>query len=227
MTDESSAHRAWRVTEPLHALIYFVPEAPERYAALGVEPAAGYFASRAAVFGAVGAGPGDRDLLQLQPRPGTPGAARRLGEGDARPRCWRPGWTRRTRRCGAVSATRSARRRWPRPPIWPAVPPNRPRRRAAGPPAVRRARRAALAGRAAPAAVPRADAAARVPRRRARGGAADRRGHRDRGADPARRVRSGRRPVPAGRPGAGAATSGPRRSTGCGSRAWSRATSRR
>jgi len=57
MSDESSARRAWRVTEPLHAMIYFVPEAPERYAALGVEPAAGYFASRAAVFGAVGAGP--------------------------------------------------------------------------------------------------------------------------------------------------------------------------
>ena len=57
MTGESSARRAWRVTEPLHAMIYFVPEAPERYAALGVHPAAGYFASRAAVFGAVGAGP--------------------------------------------------------------------------------------------------------------------------------------------------------------------------
>ena len=57
MTDESSAHRAWRVTEPLHAMIYFVPEAPERYSALGIHPAAGYFASRAAVFGAVGAGP--------------------------------------------------------------------------------------------------------------------------------------------------------------------------
>lgn len=57
MTDEPSARRAWRVTEPLHAMIYFVPEAPERYAALGIEPAAGYFASRGAVFGAIGAGP--------------------------------------------------------------------------------------------------------------------------------------------------------------------------
>ena len=57
MTDEPSARRAWRVTEPLHAMIYFAPEAPERYAALGIEPQAGYFASRAAVFGAVGAGP--------------------------------------------------------------------------------------------------------------------------------------------------------------------------
>jgi hypothetical protein len=57
MTDEPSARRAWRVTEPLHAMIYFAPEAPERYSALGIEPHAGYFASRAAVFGAVGAGP--------------------------------------------------------------------------------------------------------------------------------------------------------------------------
>ena len=57
MTDESSARRAWRVTEPLHAMIYFVPEAPERYAALGIAPADGYFASRGAVFGAIGAGP--------------------------------------------------------------------------------------------------------------------------------------------------------------------------
>jgi hypothetical protein len=57
VTDESPVHRAWRVTEPLHALIYFVPEAPERYAALGVDPQGGYFASRGAVFGATGAGP--------------------------------------------------------------------------------------------------------------------------------------------------------------------------
>jgi hypothetical protein len=57
VTDESPVRRAWRVTEPLHALIYFVPEAPERYAKLGVEPRAGYFASRGAVFGPVGPGP--------------------------------------------------------------------------------------------------------------------------------------------------------------------------
>ena len=43
MTDESSARRAWRVTEPLHAMIYFVPEAPERYAALGRRPRGGLF----------------------------------------------------------------------------------------------------------------------------------------------------------------------------------------
>ncbi len=57
MTGEPSARRAWRVTEPLHAMIYFVPEAPQRYAALGIDPGAGYFASRGAAFGAIGAGP--------------------------------------------------------------------------------------------------------------------------------------------------------------------------
>jgi hypothetical protein len=54
---ESAVHRAWRVTEPLHAMIYFVPEAAERYAALGLDQTAGYFASRAAAFGPVGPEP--------------------------------------------------------------------------------------------------------------------------------------------------------------------------
>jgi len=53
---EAPQRRAWRVTEPLHAMIYFAPEAPERYARLGVAPGAGYFASRAAAFGPVGPG---------------------------------------------------------------------------------------------------------------------------------------------------------------------------
>src|SRR5205807_804888 len=41
--------------EPIHCLIYFAPEAAERYAALGIEGRAGYFASRAAAMGPVGA----------------------------------------------------------------------------------------------------------------------------------------------------------------------------
>jgi hypothetical protein len=57
MSDEPAVHRAWRVSEPLHAMIYFVPESVDRFAALGLDPAAGYFASRAAGFGAVGPGP--------------------------------------------------------------------------------------------------------------------------------------------------------------------------
>jgi hypothetical protein len=53
---ESPFRRAWRVTEPLHAMVYFVPEAPERYAAFGIRPMDGYFASRGAAFGPVGPG---------------------------------------------------------------------------------------------------------------------------------------------------------------------------
>ncbi|BBH71347.1 hypothetical protein ACTI_80320 [Actinoplanes sp. OR16] len=48
---------AWRVTEPIHAMIYFVPEAPEAYAKAGLDDAgAAYFASRGAVFGPCGPG---------------------------------------------------------------------------------------------------------------------------------------------------------------------------
>ncbi|MEU5994720.1 hypothetical protein ABZ806_37575 [Spirillospora sp. NPDC047418] len=46
-----AARRAWRRLEPVHAMIYFVPEASERYAALGLDPRTAYFASRAAAFG--------------------------------------------------------------------------------------------------------------------------------------------------------------------------------
>jgi Helix-turn-helix family len=49
------AHKTWRTVEPLHGMIYFVPEAAEAYARLGITGTAGYFASRAAPMGAVGA----------------------------------------------------------------------------------------------------------------------------------------------------------------------------
>jgi hypothetical protein len=65
---ETPARRAWRVTEPLHAMIYFVPEAPERYAALGVGPADGYFASRGAVLGPVGPAPVVATFYNFNPR---------------------------------------------------------------------------------------------------------------------------------------------------------------
>ncbi|GLY98505.1 hypothetical protein [Actinoplanes sp. NBRC 103695] len=57
MTTESSVRLAWRVTEPLHAMIYFAPEAFRRFADLGLSPMEGYFASRGAVFGPAGPGP--------------------------------------------------------------------------------------------------------------------------------------------------------------------------
>ena len=53
---ESPQRRAWRVTEPIHAMIFFVPEAAERYAALGLGPQDGYFASRSAALGEAGPG---------------------------------------------------------------------------------------------------------------------------------------------------------------------------
>ena len=55
--DPAVVRHAWRVTEPLHALIYFASEAHDRYAALGIAGRAGYFASRSAALGPVGPGP--------------------------------------------------------------------------------------------------------------------------------------------------------------------------
>jgi hypothetical protein len=49
------ARKTWRTAEPLHGMIYFVPEAAEAYARLGITGRAGYFASRAAPMGAVSA----------------------------------------------------------------------------------------------------------------------------------------------------------------------------
>lgn len=50
------ARRMWVVLEPIHALIYFAPEARETYAAAGLKGYwMGYFASRAAALGAVAA----------------------------------------------------------------------------------------------------------------------------------------------------------------------------
>jgi len=55
--DPAAVRLAWRVTEPLHAMVYFVPEVEERFTALGIGGGAGYFCSRAAALGAVGPGP--------------------------------------------------------------------------------------------------------------------------------------------------------------------------
>lgn len=50
-----TARKTWRTVEPLHAMIYFAPEASESYARLGLRQESGYFASRSAPMGAVGA----------------------------------------------------------------------------------------------------------------------------------------------------------------------------
>jgi hypothetical protein len=50
--DPIIARKTWRTVEPVHGMIYFVPEAAERYTALGLGVRqAGYFASRAAPLG--------------------------------------------------------------------------------------------------------------------------------------------------------------------------------
>jgi hypothetical protein len=52
--DPIVARKTWRTLEPIHGMIYFVPEAADRYLALGLEPGQmGYFASRAAPMGPV------------------------------------------------------------------------------------------------------------------------------------------------------------------------------
>lgn len=49
------ARKTWRTVEPLHAMIYFVPEAASFYESLGITGRNGYFASRSAPMGAVSA----------------------------------------------------------------------------------------------------------------------------------------------------------------------------
>lgn len=49
-----TARRTWAALEPLHGLVYFAPEAEERYGALGLGHfRSGYFASRSAAMGPV------------------------------------------------------------------------------------------------------------------------------------------------------------------------------
>lgn len=58
LVEPSVCRTTWKTLEPVHAMIYFVPEAQEEYAALGFDvkanPASGYFPARAAAMGAVG-----------------------------------------------------------------------------------------------------------------------------------------------------------------------------
>ena len=53
--DALRARKTWRTVEPLHGMIYFVPEAASAYERLGITGRHGYFASRAAPMGAVSA----------------------------------------------------------------------------------------------------------------------------------------------------------------------------
>jgi hypothetical protein len=49
------ARKTWRTVEPLHGMVYFVPEAAQAYERLGITGRDGYFASRSAPLGAVAA----------------------------------------------------------------------------------------------------------------------------------------------------------------------------
>ena len=50
------ARKTWRSLEAVHGMIYFTPDAPPAYAAIGISsPRAGYFLSRSAAMGAVSA----------------------------------------------------------------------------------------------------------------------------------------------------------------------------
>jgi len=62
------ARKAWRTVEPLHGMIYFVPEAAEEYASAGLEPHMGYFASRSAAMGPVGPGVVVATFFNFDPR---------------------------------------------------------------------------------------------------------------------------------------------------------------
>ncbi len=53
--DATVARKMYRALEPYHAMIYFVPEASERYKAFGIGGRMGYFASRGAPMGVVSA----------------------------------------------------------------------------------------------------------------------------------------------------------------------------
>jgi hypothetical protein len=72
------ARKVRHTTEPYHGMIYFVPEAAERYEALGVKGFAGYFGSRAAAMGEVTAATVTATFFNFRPQ---------LVE-DAIPACW-------------------------------------------------------------------------------------------------------------------------------------------
>ncbi|BCJ40506.1 hypothetical protein GCM10010168_81600 [Actinoplanes ianthinogenes] len=64
---ESPSRLAWRCAEPLHAMVYLVPESAEVYARLGLDPMTGYFAARGAAFGATGPGPVTATFYNFNP----------------------------------------------------------------------------------------------------------------------------------------------------------------
>lgn len=66
--DPIVARKTWRTVEPVHGAIYFAPEPAAAYADLGLAGWEGYFASRAAPMGAVGAGVVQATFFNFAPR---------------------------------------------------------------------------------------------------------------------------------------------------------------
>ena len=65
----SDARRLWQLLEPIHAAVYFAPEAGEAYAEAGLKGYwMGYFASRSAALGPVGPGPVTAMFFNFAPR---------------------------------------------------------------------------------------------------------------------------------------------------------------
>ena len=174
--DASLARRLWRVGEPVHAIVYFHPASTDAWAAAGLRGFwRGYFATRAAPFGAVGPGPVTATFYNFHP----------AMVAKALPEVWTmasPDEALAARLAGADAALRAVLR--------PDADPRRhrdDRRRAAdrardglpsgGAGAVRRQHHAPLARGTTARAVAQPHVAARAPRRRAQR-SPGRRGHR-------------------------------------------------
>ncbi len=99
------ARKTWRTLEPLHGAIYFVPEAAEAYARLGITGPAGYFASRAAPMGAVPADVVVSTFFNFNPELVQSAIPERVGLGLARGRGGSAVRRRRRRHSGACSET--------------------------------------------------------------------------------------------------------------------------
>ena len=161
------ADKTWRTVEPLHGMIYFVPEAAEEYARLGITGTSGYFASPAAPMGAVSVDVVIATFFNFNPELVAGRHPRRMGprhphRPDRRPlqrsRCRVPSYPRqRSRRIAGDGPRRRAGAHRGRGG-------GAPRR---GPPAGRGSRGSQVAGRASPPALARAVDPARVPGRRA------------------------------------------------------------
>jgi len=108
------ARRAWTLYEPIHAIVYFAPEAGEQYKAAGLRGGwMGYFASRSAPMGAVSAGLVTAVFHNFQPA----AVARAI------PDAWQFSTPERALTARTAVADSAMRRLWatrPAPPRWPA-----------------------------------------------------------------------------------------------------------